>query len=121
MNINLKNKIINNLSNDLLKKEYINVPNKNKYTGHCYVASETYYHLSKDKLKVLHVKHENSTHWFLKDEFDNIIDLTYKQFKTPVPYSQARRSFFLTKQPSKRSKKLINKVLNDKRKIKTEI
>ena len=48
MNKKLINKIINNLSDDLLKKEYLNYPNKNKYTGHCYVASETYYHLSKE-------------------------------------------------------------------------
>jgi outer membrane cobalamin receptor len=109
----LKDKIIKNLSDDLLKKEYINLPNKNRYTGHCYIASETYYHLSNENLKVYHIKHENTTHWFLKDNLDNIIDLTYKQFKTPVNYQNAVRGFFLTKQPSKRSKKLINKILND--------
>jgi hypothetical protein len=52
MNKELKNKITENLSDDLLKKEYLNILNKNKYTGHCYVASETYYHLSKENLKV---------------------------------------------------------------------
>ena len=52
MNINLKNAIIKNLSDDLLKKEYINIINKNKYTGHCYVASEAYYLLSYEKLKI---------------------------------------------------------------------
>tara|TARA_R110000803_G_C11947315_1_gene317269 strand:+ start:44 stop:397 length:354 start_codon:yes stop_codon:yes gene_type:complete len=117
MNKELKNKITENLSDDLLKKEYLNVLNKNKYTGHCYVASETYYHLSKENLKVYHIKHENSTHWFLKDYLDNVIDLTYKQFKTPVDYKNARRGFFLTKEPSKRSKKLINKIINDKRNL----
>jgi hypothetical protein len=113
MNINLKNAIIKNLSDDLLKKEYINIINKNKYTGHCYVASETYYHLSNEKLKVYHIKHEKSTHWFLKTEKNEIIDLTYKQFKTPVIYENAKRGFFLTKEPSKRSKTLINRILND--------
>ena len=51
----LKDKIIKNLSDDLLKKEYINLPNKNRYTGHCYIASETYYHLSNENLKVYHI------------------------------------------------------------------
>ena len=115
MNKNLINKIINNLSDDLLKKEYLNYPNKNKFTGHCYVASETYYHLSKEKLKVFHIRHENSVHWFLKDSLDKIIDITYKQFITPVNYDKAKRGFFLTKKPSKRCQKLINKIINDKR------
>jgi len=110
MKIKLIEKIVNNLSDDLLKKEYRSIPNKNKFTGHCYVASETYYHLSKDDLKVYHIKHENSTHWFLKDSNDNIIDITKEQFKTCVPYEKARRGFFLTKTPSKRSLKLIEKI-----------
>ena len=44
--MSLRKKIVRNLSDDLLKKEYLSVENKNKYTGHCYVASETYYHVS---------------------------------------------------------------------------
>lgn len=112
MNWVLINKIVDNLSDDLLKKEYRLMSDKNKFTGHCYVASETYYHLSKDDLKVYHIKHENSTHWFLKDNSDNIIDITKDQFKTPVPYEKAKRGFFLTKTPSKRSLKLINKIEN---------
>jgi hypothetical protein len=111
--INIKKRIINNLSDDLLKKEYLNILDKNKFTGHCYVASETYYHLSTEKLKIYHIKHENSTHWFLKNDKNEIIDLTYQQFKTPVPYNNARGGAFLTKKPSKRSVVLINRVVND--------
>lgn len=117
MNDKLKNAIVKNLSDDLLKKEYLKVTNKNKYTGHCYVASEVYYHLSEENLKVFHIKHEENTHWFLKDYFDNIIDLTYKQFKTSIDYENAKRGFFLTKQPSKRSKILMQRILNDKKKL----
>ena len=115
--INLIGRIVNNLSDDLLKKEYRTILDKNKFTGHCYVASETYYHLSNEKLKVYHINHENSTHWFLKDYKDNIIDITKGQFKTDVPYHKAKRGFFLTKTPSKRSLKLIDKVLNHNFKI----
>lgn len=110
--INLIDRIVCNLSDDLLKKEYKNIPHRNKFTGHCYVASETYYHLSNKNLKVYHIKHENTTHWFLKDDNNNIIDITKDQFKKPVPYQKAKRGFFLTKTPSKRSLKLIDKVIN---------
>jgi len=115
--LNLIDRIVCNLSDDLLKKEYRNILDKNKFTGHCYVASETYYHLSGSDLKVYHIKHEKSTHWFLKDNKDKIIDITKDQFKTPVPYQKAKRGFFLTKTPSKRSLKLIDKVINYKFKI----
>jgi len=115
--INLIDRIVCNLTDDLLKKEYKNITNKNKFTGHCYIASETYYHLSNINLKVYNIKHENSTHWFLKDDNNNIIDITKDQFKKPVPYQKAKRGFFLTKTPSKRSLKLIDKVINYKFKI----
>ena len=115
--INLIDRIVLNLSDDLLKEEYRTILDKNKFTGHCYVASETYYHLSSDNLKVYHIKHENSTHWFLKNNNNQIIDITKDQFKTPVPYQNAKRGFFLTKTPSKRSLKLIDKVINHKFKI----
>lgn len=114
--INIKQRIIDSLSDDLLKPEYKKMKNKNKYTGHCYIASETFYHLSNNKPSVYHIKHEGSTHWFLKYE-NEVLDLTYKQFKTPVIYKNARKGFFLTKNPSKRSVKLINKVLKNPFKI----
>tara|TARA_Y100001963_G_scaffold53185_1_gene74517 strand:+ start:83 stop:1372 length:1290 start_codon:yes stop_codon:yes gene_type:complete len=114
--INILKRISDNLSDDLLKKEYKNIPDKNKFTGHCYVASECYYHLCPDKLDVYHIKHENSTHWFLKDN-DKIIDVTREQFKTPVPYNNAVKGFFLTKKPSKRARILINRVIQDSFKI----
>ena len=117
----LKNKIINYLSDDLLKKEYKNVSGKIKccrqnfvreLTGHCYIASETYYHLSKEELKIFFIKHENSSHWFLKNKLGKIIDLTAGQFTTPVPYEKAIGKFFLTKKPSKRSRILIDRIKN---------
>ena len=116
--INISQRIIDNLSDDLLKPEYLKYENKNNYTGHCYVATECYYHLNSNKHFVYHIKHEDSTHWFLKDEYDNIIDLTSGQFKTNVPYENAKRGYFLTKYPSKRTKILIDKVMNNPFKIK---
>ena len=93
--INIEQRIVNNLNDDLLKPEYKNIKNKNKYTGHCYVASETYYHLSNKPLFVYHIRHENTVHWFLKNN-KNIIDITSMQFKTTPNYDNAKRGFFLT-------------------------
>ena len=112
-NLNIKKRIIDNLTEDLLKKEYLNYPNKNNFTGHCYVASECYYHIANENLKIYHIKHENSTHWFLRNDKNEIIDLTSEQFNTPVPYQNAKRGAFLTKQPSKRTKILIDRVIKD--------
>ena len=115
--INIAKRIVDNLSDDLLKKEYLSHPNKNRFTGHCYVATECYYYLSSNKHQVYHIAHENSIHWFLKDEFNNIIDLTAQQFKTNVPYENAKRGFFLTNKPSKRAKILIERVMSNPFKI----
>lgn len=109
--INIAKRIIDNLSDDLLKPEYLKVTDKNRFTGHCYVASETYYHLSPLKHSVYHIKHEGTTHWFLRDENNNVVDLTAEQFKSAVPYQDGKRGFFLTSEPSQRSQKLIEKVL----------
>ena len=109
--INLEQRIKENLTDDLLKKEYLDIEERNKYLGHCYVASECYYHLSSKKLSVHYIKHEGSTHWFLKDQNNEVIDLTYEQFEKPVPYHNAKRGFFLTKSPSKRTKILIDRVM----------
>ena len=46
----LTKKIIENLSDDLLKKEYLEMKDRNRYTGHCYVVSETLYHLTKEEI-----------------------------------------------------------------------
>ena len=115
-NINIINRIEKNLSDDLLKKEYLSLVDRNKYTGHCYIASECLYHLFCKKFNIYQIKHENSSHWFLK-KGDNIIDITKNQFKTPVPYNLATRRTFLTKFPSKRTAVLMQKVINDEFKI----
>lgn len=116
--INISKRIIENLSDDLLKQEYLKIEDRNNFTGHCYVATECYYYLVYKKHFVYHVKHEDSTHWFLKDENDNIIDLTSNQFKTIVPYEKAKKGFFLTNKPSKRTRILIERVMNNPFKIK---
>lgn len=112
------NSIINNLSDDLLKREFLLIKNRNKFTGHCYVATETLYHLLDDNEKLNYVpailKINNITHWFLKNKnTDEIIDITKEQFNFELDYSKSRNCFFLTKTPSKRSQTLINRIYEE--------
>lgn len=109
MDYKLINLIKENLTPDLLKSKYRGVKNKNKYYGHCYVASECYYHMSGCSSQVHYVKHDGDTHWYLSKD-GIIIDLTCEQFETPPDYTNGKRGFFLTKTPSKRTSILIERV-----------
>jgi len=107
--------IVDNLSNDLLKNKYKLQKNKNKFTGHCYVATETLYYLLNDKERcnyipaILHIN--NITHWFLKNKITGeIIDITKEQFNFELDYSKSKNHFFLTKFPSKRTLILLNRI-----------
>jgi len=112
---NLINNIKDNLTSNLLKKEYRELNKNNPMFGHCYIATETLYHLINNKdYKPYYGKDENNiTHWWLQNSSGKILDATKEQYtslnKKP-PYHKGRKGAFLTKQPSKRSKILINKL-----------
>jgi hypothetical protein len=85
----------------------------NKFTGHCYVASEAFYHLTKQTGLYVpsYVKFEGDTHWFLTKKDGNIIDITAEQFNGKIPpYNLKKNCGFLTKAPSKRTAKLLQKI-----------
>jgi len=106
--------IRDNLTEDLLKDEYKKVSRVNKYVGHCYIASEVLYHIlgGKDSgLRPIHGRLGDISHWWLEDENGRVIDLTADQFPEGFPYEQGRGSGFLTKDPSKRARILIDRVL----------
>ena len=103
--------ILNNLSEDLRRPKWRF--NKNWLAGHCYVASEVAYHLTGGRLvwKPMVVRHEGGTHWYLQNRFDgDVLDLTASQFYTKIPYHKGRGCGFLTKGPSKRARKLIERI-----------
>jgi hypothetical protein len=99
-------------SDDLLAPQYRNKHRRSFSTGHCYVASEAYYHLAgrKEALKIFYMKWEGEPHWFLKDEEENVIDLTWDQFRVVPNYWAGKRKHFLTREPSKRARVLIQRV-----------
>ncbi len=112
------NKLIANirksLTPELLKPRYRKLKQRNRYTGHCYVASEALYHLLGRKRSGFVpqvIRHEGSTHWYLKHSATGKIrDLTCKQFRTPVPYKKGRGKGFLTPKPSKRARIVMKRV-----------
>jgi hypothetical protein len=87
------------LSNDLLKPPYQSWHTvgqwswHSKVAGHCYIASEAAFHLLGGKQAgwtPMNIKHEGVSHWFLKHTSGKILDITAKQFSSPVPYQNAR-------------------------------
>jgi hypothetical protein len=99
------------LSDDLLRPESRAIPRRTSSAGHCYVASETIFHLTGRTLRPVRIVHEQTPHWFLVDTDGNVVDATADQFATPVPYGEGRRRPFRTKRPSKRAQILIRRVL----------
>jgi len=119
------------LTPDLLKSEYREHNKTNRMFGHSYVATETLYHLLQqdhvigsnfpikqtDKFQPYHAQDENGiTHWWLQDELGNMLDVTIDQFLSEdrqPPYKTARKKWFLTSQPSNKSKELMSRILSD--------
>jgi len=106
-----------NLSDDLLDKTHREMrkgnPNLPCTFGHCYVVSEAAYHLLGGKESGWtphHIKHIGRSHWYLKHETGQILDLTASQFHTPINYSEGRGKGFMTKEPSKRTKVLLSRI-----------
>lgn len=108
--------ITDNLTDDLLTPKYRRLKKNTKVPntfGHCYVASEAAYYLlggKEEGWKPMHMNHLGASHWFLKHESGAILDLTRDQFNSPLDYSKARGAAFLTRQPSKRAKKLLIRI-----------
>lgn len=105
------------LSPDLLREPWrsraLAGPN-HPMTGHCYVASESCYHLLGGKRagwRPMFIRHEGQPHWFLVDRRGRILDVTKDQFRTPVPYHRASGKGFLTSRPSRRAQIVIARVL----------
>ena len=94
---------------ELVKSQYRNL--KNPLFGHCYVASEVFYHLGKKEQGFYPccMKIKEGTHWFLKDDENTIIDITTQDIPLPK-YWKAKRRAFLTKQPSKRAQIIIDEI-----------
>lgn len=90
--------------------------------GHCYVASEAYYHVKKDKrdLTPMTIDMDGTTHWYLRDnETGKYIDLTESQFDEPVPHEEGRGRGFPVpgEEPSNRTMELFEDMADGYREV----
>lgn len=124
MNQKLINAIARNLTPDLLKDDWKELNRSNRMAGHCYVASEAYYHLSGEEVtpccvevRFYYKKYKvwgPVNHWYLKNKkTGEIIDITASQFPASPAYDHGRGSGFLTRKPSLRAQTLIARVRKD--------
>jgi len=96
---------------DLLKPKYrgLTAP----LAGHCYVTTQTYFHLMGGKeagYEVFHIPMDDDTHWFLLKLPNEIIDLTSAQFDRSVPYLEGNHGGFLTNYPDERAQTVIERL-----------
>lgn len=106
------------LTLDLLVREYKQWGKEGKSNGHCYVASEAVYHLMGGKeagFKGVTLNFQGYPHWWIVDQFGQVLDPTADQYDVVVPYGKGKGCGFLTRQPSKRAAIVIKrarKILN---------
>lgn len=106
------------MSDDLRKSRWRGDPNP--YAGHCYVVSESVYHMiGKVWIPASLRIDDEIVHWFLRDRLDqaHVLDLTAKQFSEPPDYSCGRNRGFLTKKPSARSKMMMSRIAERERQL----
>ena len=117
----LIHRIQKHLSKDLLKPKFKS--EDHPLAGHCYVASEALFHLAFDGYEQAEwrphyaVDNQDVAHWWLEDTQGTRLDPTADQYydtgRVP-PYKKGRRASFLTKTPSKRAEKLIERIENER-------
>jgi len=96
---------------ELRQKKYNS--NHHPLAGHCYIATEALYYLipsnERSYFKPCCISLGASmTHWFLKDRCSSeVLDPTASQFSEVPDYSRGVGKGFLTKEPSKRTQKVL--------------
>ncbi len=93
------------LTDELRRPEYRGHPNPLR--GHCYVASEVLQRLVGGTPHTLH--HEGGVHWYLVVDGE-VLDATASQFSTVPDYTKGRGRGFLTKQPSRRAREVLQRL-----------
>ena len=111
-------RIQGSLSPDLLKPAYRHQwTTANPLFGFCYIASESLWHLlggPKSGYTPYVARDDNGgTHWWLQSKSGDVLDPTAEQYtsigQTP-PYARSKAIGFLTKQPSRRARTIIERI-----------
>ncbi len=115
------------LTDDLLSPKWKKIKTNAPLSGHCYIAAEAIFHLEGGKkagCKAYVLSHRTwteglgpgRTHWFIRKN-GIVLDPTSCQFETDICYEKAVPTGFLTKQPSRRAKIIINRVKKCQQKL----
>lgn len=115
-------KIKSVLTDDLLAHKFKSLKRDSNVEGHSYSSSEALFHLLGGKSSKLSLQAasfekdgEAHTHWWIKSHDGQILDPTAEQFyamgKEP-PYDQGKKVDFLTKEPSKKTITIINRLID---------
>lgn len=106
--------IENSLTIEMLKPKLrkLRQPNFPKVWGHCFIATEAAYYLFGGKNSGLSPRvlkySDGNSHWWLMDDYGNVIDPTIKQIQQPFPYHKGKKKLFVANHtPSKRTRELI--------------
>ena len=106
-------KIQDSLSRDLLSRKYQKIVPETAHpvTGHCYIATEAAFHLFGKKHGYhTYVRRDGDiTHWWLRNDDGQIIDVTIEQVGDSFPYHEGHKQN-MQFTPSKRTRKLIKRV-----------
>jgi len=100
------------LTPELLREGTYTPTDRSRLEGHCYHAAEAVYHLAGGKaagLTPVVGKLGGGTHWWLEQADGSVVDPTAAQLPDGYAY-QGRRCGFLTRQPSKRARTVIERV-----------
>ena len=95
------------LSDDLRRPPWRGDPRPT--AGHCYVASEALRALLGPRYRPATVRHEGAVHWFLRGPH-GVVDATADQFSRPPTYAAASGRGFLTREPSRRARILLDRI-----------
>lgn len=110
------NKIKSVLTPDLLKPKYKAANASNPMFGHCYAASEAAFYLFAKADGYFPVRGRDCRgvcHWWLENAEGERLDITADQYFSQgevPPYWNGKRGGFLTKEPSKRARKIMERV-----------
>lgn len=86
----------------------------------CYPVSEAAYHLLGGKTAG-YVPMRGNNHWWLRAPNGRVLDYTAAQYPRGFDYKAGRGGGFMTKVPSKRAQKLLDRLYQEHRELYLEI
>lgn len=101
-------KIQPHLTPDLLRKAWRD-SSAHPHAGHCYVASEAIWHATGRRMRIRRAPCPGGQHWWLETRRGHVVDPTAAQFPGGFDYAAGIGAAFLTREPSKQARVLMER------------